>query len=90
MPKAQLSERIQELLGELERVETTDEEARDRLANVLKDIREAIEERGEEASDENESLLERLNEATHHFEESHPTLTAMVGRIADSLSNLGI
>jgi len=57
---------------------------------VLSDIRAAIEEGGEETSDENESLLERLNEATRHFEESHPTLTAMVGRVAESLSNLGI
>ena len=90
MPKEQLSERIQELLGELEQVETADPGARDRLASVLHEIREAIEETGSEASDEHGSLLERLNEATRHFEESHPTLTAMVGRVAESLSNLGI
>jgi hypothetical protein len=90
MPKAQLRERIQELLGELEQVETADQGARDRLASVLQDIREAIEETGGEDSGEQESLLERLNEATRHFEESHPKLTAMVGRVADSLSNLGI
>jgi hypothetical protein len=42
------------------------------------------------ASEFRKSLLERLNEATQHFKESHPTLTAMVGRVADSLSNLGI
>jgi chromosome segregation ATPase len=90
MPKKQLRARIQELLGELEQVEEIDQEARNRLANVLHDIREAVADSGEDAPDENESLLERLNEATRHFEESHPTLTAMVGRIADSLSNLGI
>jgi len=90
MPKAQLNERIQELLGELEQIEAADQAAGERLASVLSDIREAIEEGGEETSDENESLLERLNEATRHFEESHPTLTAMVGRVAESLSNLGI
>jgi uncharacterized membrane-anchored protein YjiN (DUF445 family) len=90
MPKEQIRERIQELLGELEQIEAVDQEARDRLASVLHDIREAVGESGEEASDEHESLLERLNEATQHFKESHPTLTAMVGRVADSLSNLGI
>jgi predicted transcriptional regulator len=91
MPKAQLNERIQELLGELEQIEAVDQAAREQLTSVLSDIREAIaEEGGEETSDENESLLERLNEATRHFEESHPTLTAMVGRVAESLSNLGI
>ena len=90
MPKEQLRERIQELLGELEQIETTDQEARDRLASVLHDIREAVADSGEDASGAHESLLERLNEATRHFKESHPTLTAMVGRVADSLSNLGI
>jgi hypothetical protein len=90
MPKAQLNERIQELLGELEQIEAADQAARQRLTSVLSDIRAAIAEGGEETSDENESLLERLNEATRHFEESHPTLTALVGRVAESLSNLGI
>ena len=90
MPKEQLRERIQELLGELEQIEAVDQGARDRLASVLQEIREAVGESSEEASGEHESLLERLNEATQHFKESHPTLTAMVGRVADSLSNLGI
>jgi hypothetical protein len=90
MPKAQLSERIREILGELEQIEAVDQDARDRLASVLEDIRAAVAESGEEAPDEHASLLERLNEAAQHFEESHPNLTAMVGRVADSLSNLGI
>ena len=90
MPKAQLNERIEELLGELEQVEAADQAARERLTNVLDEIRQAIEEVGEQAADSEESLLERLNEAARHFGESHPTLTAMVGRVADSLSNLGI
>ena len=64
MPKAQLRERIQELLGELEQIEEIDQGARDRLASVLHEIREAVGGAGEEASDEHESLLERLNEAT--------------------------
>jgi hypothetical protein len=90
MPKEQLRERIRELLGELDQIEEIDQGARDRLTSVLHEIREAVGDAGEEASDEHEGLLERLNEATQHFKESHPTLTAMVGRVADSLSNLGI
>jgi seryl-tRNA synthetase len=90
MQKEQLRKRIQELLGELEQIEAVDQGARDRLADVLREIRQAVEESSEESSDERESLLERLNEATQQFKESHPTLTAMVGRVADSLSNLGI
>jgi len=90
MPKTQLRERIQELLGELEQVKAVDPGARDRLAAVVEEIRSAVENGDEDGSKADDSLLERLNEATRHFEESHPTLTAMVGRVADSLSNLGI
>ena len=90
MPKTQLRERIQELLNELEQIEAGDSEARSRLSSVLHDISEAIEESDEAESEGPDSLIERLNEATRHFEESHPRLTAMVGRVADSLSNLGI
>jgi chromosome segregation ATPase len=89
MPKTQLRERIQELLGELDQVEAVDPDARDRLAAVVEEIRSAVEDNDDDGEGR-ESLLERLNEATRHFEESHPTLTAMVGRVAESLSSLGI
>jgi predicted nucleic acid-binding Zn-ribbon protein len=90
MPKAQLRERIQELLTELEGIEAKELAARDQLASVLREIREAIESSEDSASSATESLIERLNETTRQFEKSHPTLTAMVGRVADSLANLGI
>jgi len=90
MPKAQLRQRIQELLDELEQIDTEEAAARERLTHVLQDIREAIEATDEAAPDRGDSLIERLNDATRNFEETHPTLTAMVGRLAESLSNLGI
>lgn len=89
MPREQLGNRIQELLDELEKVEPADPAARDRLAQVLHDIRTVIAESNLE-SDENESLRERFDEAARHFEENHPTLTSVLGRVADSLANLGI
>jgi DNA repair exonuclease SbcCD ATPase subunit len=90
MPKEQLRQRIEELEEELEQTESIDADARDRLTGVLEEIRRALAESAEKSDEEGESLVERLNEATRQFEESHPTLTTMVGRIADSLSNLGI
>jgi len=90
MPKEQLRNRIQELLEELERTDEVDEDARKRLAGVLEEIRGAVDQDDGDEREDGESLVDRLNEATRQFEESHPTLTAMVGRIADSLSNLGI
>jgi ElaB/YqjD/DUF883 family membrane-anchored ribosome-binding protein len=90
MPKAEVHQRIQELLDELEQIDTEEAAARERLTQVLRDIRDAIEATDGAVPDRSDSLIERLNDATRQFEESHPTLTAMVGRVAESLSNLGI
>jgi len=89
VPREQLGQRIQELLNELEKVETADSAERDRLEHVLHDIRKTVAE-SEQESEAHESLRERFDEATRHFEENHPTLTAVIGRVADSLANLGI
>ena len=43
-----------------------------------------------DASPEAPSLIDRLRAATEHFEESHPDLTAVTGRIADLLARMGI
>ena len=60
MPKEQLGNRIQELLDELEKVEPADPAARDRLAQVLDDIRTMVDE-SELESGEHESLRERFD-----------------------------
>jgi hypothetical protein len=89
VPREHLDNRIQELLDELEKIEPADPVRRDRLAHVLHDIRSMVAE-SESQSDEHETLRERFDEAARQFEESHPTLTAVVGRVADALANLGI
>lgn len=90
MPKEQLRHRIQELVEELEQSDAVDADARERLTGLLDEIQTALEGAGEASDDGDETLVDRLNDVTRQFEESHPTLTAMVGRIAESLSNLGI
>jgi hypothetical protein len=42
------------------------------------------------SSDEEPSLLDRLSQMAEEFEESHPAISAAVGRVATALSNLGI
>jgi biotin carboxylase len=41
-------------------------------------------------SDEEPSLLDRLSQMAEEFEESHPAISAAMGRVATALSNLGI
>lgn len=64
-------------------------DARRALRDAARDIERAL---GEDDGDEFdlESLRVRLSEAIERFEESHPTLTSVVGRVVTALSDLGI
>ncbi len=88
MPREQLRSRLAELHTELERTHEVDADSRRLLGEVLEDIHKLLEE--EEGAHEPPSLVERLREATRDFEEAHPQLAATVGRVVDTLANMGI
>jgi metal-dependent amidase/aminoacylase/carboxypeptidase family protein len=85
MEKA-LREDLEKLRRELHEGPELDAETRETLAGLAEEIEEAIERSG----GREDTLGERLRAATEHFEESHPSLTAVVGRLADMLSGVGI
>ena len=87
-PRASLTEIIAELHDALEEPDSLPENLRTELRKTAEDILEAL-----DASDESElslSLRDRLTATLDKFEESHPRLTEIVGRVADALSDLGI
>jgi hypothetical protein len=86
----QLREHLEELHSELASTEAVDDRSRELLGEILGDIQTLLDRSGEARGDEPEGLVDRLREATRHFEESHPTLAAAVGRVVNALSNLGI
>lgn len=87
-PRA-LREVLDELHEALDASVDLDEEAREALARTAGEIRENLErDRGPEGGWQ--ALRERLAETIERFEESHPRLTEIVGRVAESLSELGI
>ena len=91
MPKAELRERLAELHQELERTPAVDDEARRLLATLADDIHGLLDTpEGESPQHDHPSLRERLAEAVRQFEEEHPEIAGAVGRVADTLSNLGI
>lgn len=90
MPRQQLRERLEELHRELEATEAVeDESARRLLEELMEEIREVLE-RSEDSDERHAPLLERLQEATVRFEESHPGLARTAARVVDALSALGI
>ena len=94
MATSELRDHLAQLHEELEQTASVDEASRRLLVEGLHDIQQILdrgESEGDEAKAEGEpGLVERLRAATRDFEESHPTLTTAVGRVADALSNLGI
>jgi len=92
MPKRpELREHLEKLHEELESTDSVDDDARELLGSLLADIQSLL----ERSSDANAahtpaSLSERLEAATREWETSHPTLSAAVGRVMDTLSNMGI
>ena len=92
MPKRpELRERLQSLHEEFENIDSVDQEARELLSDLLADIQSILDRSSDAAATHTPaSLSKRLEEATRDWETSHPTLAAAVGRVMDTLSNMGI
>jgi predicted component of type VI protein secretion system len=84
---SELERHLADLHAELARTRSVDPASRELLEGVRRDI-ESVLERSDEPR--RSSLRERLEAAIGHFEESHPVLTATMGRVIDQLANLGI
>lgn len=80
---------VRELEAELERLDEIDPETRDVLREAASEIDDALSEQSPEQL-RPRTLTERLTEAVESIEASHPTLAAVVNRMADALGQLGI
>ena len=89
MPRDQLREFIQHLRDELAGGDPLSSEDRARLEGVLGEVSKILESEAAESSAGSELFVE-LREFAERFEESHPSMALILGRIADSLSQLGI
>jgi hypothetical protein len=87
VPRRALSDELEHLQRELAETTTLDAETRELLGEMAADIERLL---AQDESGGAAPLAERLRAATERFEETHPKLTAVVGRLADALANLGI
>lgn len=87
MARQRIRDELRQLQEELARSPGVDPQTRELVAGIARDVEALLE---SEDAGEAESLVDRLRSAAGDFEESHPALTAVVGRIADALSALGI
>jgi len=87
--REQLRETLDLLHRQLGEAEDVDAAAAAKLTGAIDDI-VAVLDKKSDAPYEPSSLGERLGEATRHFEQSHPTLSGTIGRLADILAQMGI
>ena len=90
-----LRETLHELEAELANVERLDDESRRLLETAAAEIQEALhkEEPAEavtSATDASSTWTDKLYNVASDFEESHPTLSRVVGNVASALAQLGI
>jgi len=92
MPQDQLKQTLQSLHKELSTGTPVDPELRAQLQQLASEI-EAILRQSQPAPPAvggHQTLLDRVAGIAAPFEETHPRLAAILGRIADGLSQLGI
>ena len=89
MPRDQLRESIRHLREEISSGEPLSSEDRSELETVLGEVSGMLDSEGEDGSEQEWSLPD-LPTLVERFETTHPKLAVVLGRIADSLSQLGI
>ncbi len=88
MPKEALRTTLEELRIELDRIHFDQEEHRSRVDHSVTELEEKLREESFMSGDE--YLANELKESLTEFEEHHPQLTVLIGRISDLLAKMGL
>ncbi len=81
---------VRELQNELASIDTQDAESQQALTVTLRELQQALQNRGGEPGLSSDSFVERLRGAEEDFQLSHPTISGLVVRMIDALGQLGI
>jgi len=90
MDSQELRGLLRQLHDEIENARSVDEEGSELLRDLDGDIRDLLERSGESAIQLHPSIVQRLEDALHHFEVTHPELTTLISSLLNSLSGAGI
>lgn len=89
MPRRTLAEEIDRLRSELASGEPLSPADKALLARTLDDVTQLLDEEQDDPSF-GEAIDEELRELSVRLEQARPSLSVVIGRIVDSLSQLGI
>lgn len=88
MDKQELPKLLEELRGELDQIDKVDAKGRAMLRELDADIHELLDRSGDAVP--KPATLRALEESITHLEATHPTLTVVLSRMLETLSNAGI
>lgn len=87
MSKEELHHSLKALQQELDKLEESNEEIRDRATRLIVDIENQLDTSN---NDEDDSLIDRIQKLIEQFEVEHPRITGIMNRIMMTLSDMGI
>ena len=92
MSKQRLAELLRQLRIELAEAEDVDEQLEQELRAATEKLQHVVDRHEVDPADSPppQGMIQQLRQAADRFEDSHPTITNTVGRIADALSQMGI
>ena len=90
MDREKLDQTLQQLHGELLQVELVDANDRERLQQLMADVKELLEQEEEAPAHRYKRLSEQLSESIKQFEVSHTTVTGVMDRTIKMLARMGI
>lgn len=90
MDRRELHRRLEQLDGELGQIAAADDRERAILDQARSDLRELLSQDDEVDSERYIRLSDRLSARIAELEASYPRATLVLGRIVDTLANLGL
>jgi hypothetical protein len=90
MDDPKLREQLEQLQAEIQQTDSVDEQGKTLLRDLDEDIHALLSRSEGESVVVQPSTVKSLQDSLSHFEVSHPTLTALIASLLETLSNAGI
>jgi hypothetical protein len=90
MNKNEFRKSLENLRGELRNTESIDENSREQLLKLKKDIENLLESDEKYSPEQRDTLIGNLKETVTQFEGTHPRLAESMHIVIHTLSNMGI
>lgn len=90
MDNNELHKLLNQIHDEINNTQEVDEKGSELLRDLEGDIRKLLERSAEKSDEMHPPMINALEETIQHFEVTHPSLTVLISKLLDTLSNSGI